>query len=230
MDINIFPPIGDEVKIVYKLRRILIAVKLIPNISWHLPKQYHSRESYLCWIDIAMRYIEEYDRCILYKIHLLETIPGGKVMKYLPNLIIRLDEAAKLKDDKDLGINGVVVDALICKSRTGRAGRSCQLVFDYDRGFDNDLSLFVTLRGAKLINNAGAYFSLAGYPDLKFTQKGFKDKLQNDPEFAKAFTTVSLEYLKNMINTDDALAAANVGAQSLSNSILSELNAGMLPQ
>ena len=159
-----------------------------------------------------------------------ETIPGGKVMKYLPNLIIRLDEAARLKDDKDLGINGVVVDALICKSRTGRAGRSCQLVFDYDRGFDNDLSLFVTLRGAKLINNAGAYFSLAGYPDLKFTQKGFKGKLQNDPEFAKAFTTVSLEYLKNMINTDDALAAANVGAQSLSNSILSELNAGMLPQ
>lgn len=159
-----------------------------------------------------------------------ETVPGGKVMKYLPNLIIRLDEAAKLKDDKDLGINGVVVDALICKSRTGRAGRSCQLVFDYDRGFDNDLSLFVTLRGAKLINNAGAYFSLAGYPDLKFTQKGFKEKLQNDPEFAKAFTTVSLEYLKNMINTDDALAAANVGAQSLSNSILSELNAGMLPQ
>ena len=71
---------------------------------------------------------------------------------------------------------------------------------------------------------------MAGYPDLKFTQKGFKEKLQNDPEFAKAFTTVSLEYLKNMINTDDALAAANVGAQSLSNSILSELNAGMLPQ
>ena len=159
-----------------------------------------------------------------------ETIPGGKVMKYLPNLIIRLDEATKLKDDKDLGINGVVVDALICKSRTGRAGRTCQLVFDYDRGFDNELSLFVTLRGAKLINNAGAYFSLAGYPDLKFTQKGFKDKLQTDPEFAQAFTNVALDYLKNMINTDDALMAANQESNNISNNILGQLNAGLLPQ
>ena len=160
----------------------------------------------------------------------LETIPGGKVMKYLPNLIIRLDENSKLKDDKDLGINGVIVDAMICKSRTGRAGRICQLVFDYDRGFDNDLSLFVTLRGAKLITNSGAYFSLAGYPDMKFTQKGFKEKLSTDPEFAKAFMQVSLNYLRDMINTDDVLAEANkAGSKNIAFGILDELNAGLIP-
>lgn len=157
-----------------------------------------------------------------------ETIPGGRIVKYLPNLIIRLDENSKLKDDKDLGINGIIVDAMICKSRTGRAGRICQLVFDYDRGFDNDLSLFVTLRGAKLITNAGAYFSLAGYPDMKFTQKGFKEKLQTDPAFAAAFKTVSLNYLKDMINTDAALTSAQITSKNLANSILADLNAEMM--
>lgn len=156
-----------------------------------------------------------------------ETIPGGRILKYLPNLIIRLDENSKLKDDKDLGINGIIVDATICKSRTGRAGRVCQLVFEYDRGFDNDLSLFVTLRGAKLITNAGAYFSLVGYPDLKFTQKGFKEKLQTDPEFATAFKIVSLKYLKDMINTDAALASAQATSKNLANSILADLNTEM---
>lgn len=153
-----------------------------------------------------------------------ETVPGGKIFKYLPNLIIRLDENTKLKEDKDLGINGIIVDAVICKSRTGRAGRTCQLVFDYDRGFDNDLSLYITLKANKLINGAGAYFSLVGYPDLKFTQKGFVEKLHTDEEFAKAFRDVSLQYLTGMINTDDSLAFAQSASKSVANDILADLN------
>ena len=158
-----------------------------------------------------------------------ETIPGGRIFKYLPNLIIRLDENTKLKEEKDLGVNGIIVDAVICKSRTGRAGRVCQLVFDYDRGFDNDLSLFITLRAAKLITNSGAYFTLAGYPDMKFTQKGFVEKLHTDAEFATAFKTVALEYLKGMINTDDTLAFAQANSKGIANDILADLNAGLIP-
>lgn len=158
-----------------------------------------------------------------------ETIPGGRIFKYLPNLIIRLDENTKLKEDKDLGINGIIVDAMICKSRTGRAGRVCQLVFDYDRGFDNDLSLYITLKANKLISGAGAYFYLTEYPDMKFTQRGFVDKLHSDPEFAKAFKAVALEFLKNMINTDAALAYAQSASKDTANDILADLNAGLIP-
>lgn len=151
-------------------------------------------------------------------------MPGGRIFKYLPNLIIRLDENTKLKEDKDLGINGIIIDAVICKSRTGRAGRVCQLVFDYDRGFDNDLSLYITLKANKLINGSGAYFSLDGYPDLKFTQKGFVEKLHTDEEFAKAFRTVALKYLTGMINTDESLAFAQSASKSVANDILADLN------
>lgn len=156
-----------------------------------------------------------------------ETIPGGRIFKYLPNLIIRLDENTKLKEDKDLGINGIIVDAMICKSRTGRAGRVCQLVFDYDRGFDNDLSLYITLKANKLINGSGAYFYLTNYPDMKFTQRGFLEKLHTDEAFATAFQDVALRYLTSMINTDDALASAQGTGKSVANGILANLNAGI---
>lgn len=156
-----------------------------------------------------------------------EVIPGGRILKYLPNLIIRLDENTKLTEEKDLGINGIVVDAMICKSRTGRAGRSCTLVFDYDRGFDPDLSMYQALKAAKIIDNSGAYYTIKGYPDMKFLQKNFKDKLKTDPEFANAFKTVSIEYLKSMINTDDVIAAANAASTTMSQDILADINAGM---
>lgn len=156
-----------------------------------------------------------------------EVIPGGRILKYLPNLIIRLDENTKLSEEKDLGINGIVVDAMICKSRTGRAGRSCTLVFDYDRGFDPDLSMYQALKGAKIIDNSGAYYTIKGYPDMKFLQKNFKEKLKTDPDFALAFKTTAIEYLKSMVNTDDVIAAANAASTTMTQDILADINAGM---
>lgn len=156
-----------------------------------------------------------------------ETLPGGRIWKYTPNLIIRMDENTKLTEDKDLGINGIIVDAVICKSRTGRPGRSCTLVMDYDKGFDADLSLFVAMRSAKIINQSGAYLSLEGY-DKKFYQKDFKDKLQNDPEFAEAFQMAAITYLRNIIKSDEELAEASTKSRAASMSIMDKLNAEIM--
>lgn len=157
-----------------------------------------------------------------------ETIPGGRILKYLPNLIIRMDESTKLTADKDLGVNGIIVDVTICKSRTGRAGRVCPMVFDYDRGFDSDLSMYIALKTAGIITGAGAYFHLKDYPDMKFTQKSFKKKLSEDPEFAAAFQKTTLSYLKDMINTDEIMAESNRNGSSTSNAIYDMLNAEMV--
>jgi len=156
-----------------------------------------------------------------------ETLPGGRIWKYTPNLIIRMDENTKLSEDKDLGINGIIVDAMICKSRTGRAGRICTLVFDYEHGFDADLSLFVAMRSAKVINQSGAYLSLDGY-DKKFYQKDFKDKLENDPEFAEAFSRAATKYLRSILNSDDQLAEESAKSRKASISIINMLNAEIM--
>ena len=152
---------------------------------------------------------------------------SGRAFLNDPDVFLLRDENTKLTEEKDLGINGIVVDAMICKSRTGRAGRSCTLVFDYDRGFDPDLSMYQALKAAKIIDNSGAYYTIKGYPDIKFLQKNFKEKLKTDPDFALAFKTTAIEYLKSMINTDDVIAAANAASTTMTQDILADINAGM---
>jgi hypothetical protein len=110
-----------------------------------------------------------------------ETLPGGKAAIYLTNNMFRLEDNTKLKETEGMGIYGTIVDVAIVKSRTNASGRSIPLVFDAYSGFDPELSLLVFLKSIGEINGKG-YMYMVDYPDLKFTQKGFKEKLTN-PEF-----------------------------------------------
>lgn len=128
-----------------------------------------------------------------------ETLPGGKAAIYLTNNMFRLEDNTKLKETEGMGIYGTIVDVAIVKSRTNASGRSIPLVFDAYSGFDPELSLLVFLKSIGEINGKG-YMYMVDYPDLKFTQKGFKEKLAN-PEFAEAFTSTCLAKIKELIRT-----------------------------
>jgi len=60
-----------------------------------------------------------------------ESLGGGRVAVYLTNLLIRLDDNAKLKETEGFYIKGSVVEATLVKSRTSASGRSVNLIFDY---------------------------------------------------------------------------------------------------
>lgn len=130
-----------------------------------------------------------------------ETLPGGNTAIYVSNLLIRFDDNTKLKEDEAFGIPGNFVDITLVKSRSNRAGRTCTLVFDQNRGFDPELSLFVMLKNAKRVNGAGAYLYIGDRDDIKFSQKNFKDKLRENPELAKAFITEVMALLKEDLNS-----------------------------
>ena len=116
-----------------------------------------------------------------------ESLPGGKTTStYLQNNIFRLDEKSKLKNSEVFGIDGAIVDVQIVKSRTNKAGKGCTLVFDQTNGYDPDLSLFMFLKENNMLEGAGAYLRLPN-SEIKFSQRGFKDKLYSDPEFYKSF-------------------------------------------
>lgn len=86
------------------------------------------------------------------------------------------------------------------KSRTNGSGyEPATLVFNQDTGYDPELSLLVMLKNAKLVGGAGAYFNLSNRPDLKFTQKGFKEKLASDPEFSQAFQELAFSCLSQQL-------------------------------
>lgn len=152
-----------------------------------------------------------------------ETLPGGKTVVYLTNLMVRCDDNTKLKEEDAFGINGIYVDFQICKSRNARAGQTTTLVFDYDHGFDPELSLFIMLKQEKRIGGAGAYLYIDGRDDIKFSQKQFKNKLASDPELQEIFITTCLDVLKNKLSVDN-VATTNTNLVDFRSNLLSAVN------
>ena len=131
-----------------------------------------------------------------------ETVPGGKAAQYLANNLIRVDDGAVLKESEGLGISGKIVDISFVKSRTNSTlNRSVPMVFTADNGFDPILSLFMFLKSVGGIEMKGSTCVLKDHEDMKFTQKGFLEKLYNDAEFAKAFNEVSKIELEKLLAT-----------------------------
>ena len=122
-----------------------------------------------------------------------ESVGGGRVALYVSNLLIRMDDNTKLKETEGFGVHGIVVEVTILKSRTCAAGRSVNLVFDYDRGFDKELSLLILLKELGVVTMKGAYMSFVNNEEIgKFTNKNFKEKLIDDEEFRKVFVEQAL--------------------------------------
>ena len=129
-----------------------------------------------------------------------ERLPGGKTALYLANNMFRLDDGTKLKDSEGLGVSGFIVDVSCVKSRTNKGGKSVPLVFTGSRGFDPDLSMYYYMKSEGYILGAGASFYIKGYETMKFSQKGFLEKLYSDVEFQKAFATVAHEALQPLLS------------------------------
>lgn len=129
-----------------------------------------------------------------------ERCPGGETAIYMANNFFRFNDKSKLKEDKDFGINGIFVDVEFVKSRTNASGIAIPMVLNYAEGFDKELSALLLLKEKNRAIAKGAYMSFDSFPDMKFTQKGFKQKLQDDPEFLQAFMTVYLEELEKLIS------------------------------
>ena len=154
-----------------------------------------------------------------------ETLPGGNTVIYLTNVLLRFDDNSKLKQEEAFGISGFLVDVTLVKSRNNRAGKSCTLVFDQDRGFDPELSLFVMLKNAKKINGAGAYLYIGNLSEVKFSQKTFKQKLHENAEFRNAFINEVITLLREDLDKDDNTQSVNSYIDySLSDDILSMVN------
>ncbi len=129
-----------------------------------------------------------------------ERLSGGKTAIYVSNLIIRMDDHSKMKPTEGFCIKGSLVTLTMLKSRTSAAGNSITLVFDYERGFDKDLSLFYTMKELGFVNGAGAYMYFGDRSDIKFAQKQFKQKLQENPELQEVFVEEAYKALMTLIN------------------------------
>ena len=158
-----------------------------------------------------------------------ESLPGGKTPQYLANNLFRLDDTSKLKEEKEFYIDGAIVTVSLVKSRSNKGGQSVDLVFNQERGFDYDLSLFLMVKNEKRLKGSGGYLYFEG-SDVKFAQKNFKDKLLQSPELQEAFSNEVSQILKEMVydisykNTDQSVVSTSL-FNKMNESLLNDMSA-----
>lgn len=128
-----------------------------------------------------------------------ETLGGGRVANYLTNLLVRLDDNSTLKPTEGFYINGSIVEISLVKSRTSARGRSVNLVFNHEEGFDKELSLFYMLKDQGLVTVTGTSMTFMGEDKVKCAQKELKSKLKNDEDFRQLFMKYVMIGLDNLI-------------------------------
>jgi len=139
-----------------------------------------------------------------------ERLPGSRTSLYLANNMFRLDDAGTLKDSEGLGIRGTVVNIKAVKSRTNANNVPVPLIFNKTTGaFDNVLSLFYFLKSNGALGGAGKSMYLENCPDIRFSQKEFKEKLMESPELQKAFAELCRQYLSSLLSDTKAQSVSN---------------------
>lgn len=126
-----------------------------------------------------------------------ESLPGGDPPIYLARTMGKLTSTKKLKAEEEYGIDGYVVTWMTLKSMNSRAGQECQLIYNPERGFDNDLTNLHFLRTMGLLEGRGRY-RIPGYTKT-FTFKNFKQMLWDDREFALAFQSYTWHQLMHIV-------------------------------
>lgn len=111
-----------------------------------------------------------------------ESIYGGNTPLYLSDNIIKVVTSTKYTQEKNPfgGFTGWLSKLKLIKSRTNCAGLEAELIYDQQFGYNRLLSLFNMVKNAGLVRGAGQGMYLEGLPTVKFTQKKFLSKLEDN--------------------------------------------------
>ncbi len=153
-----------------------------------------------------------------------ESLPAGNAAIYLSNNIIRFDDHSKLKSTETFGVDGTLVDLGLVKSRTNKAGQAATLVFNQDIGFDATLSLFILLKENNRVKGAGAYLYFGDRDDMKFSQKAFKQKLNDNVELQDVFMKEVIDVLTSQLDSADIDQESVNNTDIISARVLEHLN------
>ena len=146
-----------------------------------------------------------------------ERLPGGKAALYIANNMFRLDDAGQLKESEGYGINGQVVNLQIVKSRTNQNKRVVPLIFDKSHGaFDPILSMYHYLKQEGMVSGAGARMYFDENPDIKWSQKDFKQCLNENVELQQLFMKKCSEALDPLLSDVENQRAVHEGFDLMS--------------
>lgn len=148
-----------------------------------------------------------------------ERMAGARTTVYISNNIFRLDDKTTLKEDKDYGINGKVVNVTPIKSRTNATRRSLPLIFDKSAGrYDNELSLLHLLKEEGKLEGIGNNVRLESCENVKFSLKNFREVLAESEDLQQAFAKEAFDVLLPYVsNTKVVKADSNYVSTKIKN-------------
>ena len=110
-------------------------------------------------------------------------------MLYLSNNVIKVVTSEKFTEDKNVygNFTGWRSKMKFIKSRTNRAGLEANLIYNQTYGYDRTLSSYEMIKEAGLVRGAGRGYYLDGLPNIKFSQKEFLIKLEDNLTMRQCF-------------------------------------------
>lgn len=131
-----------------------------------------------------------------------ESISGGRASIYLANNILRLKNKGQLKEDKEYGINGNIIEAVFYKSRTNASNVGCELIFNKKEGFDPILTMVQFGLNNGFIKKKGTKYCIEGLEDFTFSKKTAREVIGEHPEMVNALYDLALPYLRTYLSSE----------------------------
>jgi len=111
-----------------------------------------------------------------------ESIPGGSSCIYMASSLLRLEPGKKLEEDETLGVKGFMSVGEFLKSRSNESGKKFDMVFSQRNGLDNLMTNFNILKDNGYLKGSPRAYYFEDCPDVKFTQKKFREKYNESVE------------------------------------------------
>ena len=123
-------------------------------------------------------------------------------MIYYANNLIKFVSRDKFKEADD-GFDGFMIRAEFLKSRTNKAGQSCNLIYNQNIGFDPILSLYQFADDHGRVDGRNPYKYFKGFKDTKFDSRKFKEEFLKNEDLQKCLIEVTKPDLNKLLSYGD---------------------------
>lgn len=131
-----------------------------------------------------------------------ESLAGGVAPIYYANTLIKFISSTKYKKEDD-GFDGFMVRAELIKSRSNKAGQSCNLVYNQVTGFDPILTLYQYALDNDLIDGRNPYKYFKTNKDVKFDSRNFREAFDNNEEIKQLLLDNTVPRLQKLLSFVD---------------------------
>jgi RecA/RadA recombinase len=146
-----------------------------------------------------------------------ESMPGGNAPIYYAHNLLKFVSAGKIKAE-DEGFDGFKARIEFLKSRTNKAGQSCELIYNQELGFDPIMTMYNYANDRNLIEGRNPYRYVTGFKDVKFDSRKFRKHFLENEQLRFALMDQSLPMLeRDLSRVDPNEATAAISDMELAN-------------